>query len=114
MDFRHLNSKSEPDAYPLPRISSILDRLTEATYVSSLDFKDGYWQIPLEKNSRKYTAFTFASRGLYQWCVMSFGLHSAPATFQWSLDSVIGPELEPFAFTLHNINASRNSVGHPI
>lgn len=47
MDFRHLNSKSDPDAYPLPRIQSILDRLREAKYVSSIDLKDGYWQIPL-------------------------------------------------------------------
>lgn len=55
MDFRHLNSKSEPDAYPLPRISTILDRLRDAKYVSSLDLKDGYWQIPVEPSSRKYT-----------------------------------------------------------
>lgn len=98
MDFRHLNKNSVPDAYPLPRISTILDRLRNARYVSSLDLKDGYWQIPLEKESRKYTAFTVAGRGLYQWRVMPFGLHSAPATFQRALDSVIGPELEPFAF----------------
>lgn len=98
MDFRHLNSKSDPDAYPLPRITTILDRLREATYVSSLDLKDGYWQIPMEEGSRKYTAFTVAGRGLYQWRVMPFGLHSAPATFQRALDSVIGPELEPYAF----------------
>lgn len=98
MDFRYLNSKSDPDAYPLPRISTILDRLREANFVSSIDLKDGYWQIPLEHSSRKYTAFTVPGRGLYQWCVMPFGLHSAPATFQRALDTVIGVEMEPFAF----------------
>lgn len=98
MDYRHLNSKSDPDAYPLPRISAILDRLREARYVSSLDLKDGYWQIPMEESSKKYTAFTVAGRGLYQWRVMPFGLHSAPATFQRALDRVIGPDLEPHAF----------------
>lgn len=98
MDFRHLNSKSDPDAYPLPRISSILDRLREANFVSSLDLKDGYWQIPLEETSRKYTAFTVPGRGLYQWRVMPFGLHSAPATFQRALDTVIGADMEPHAF----------------
>ncbi|XP_073831437.1 uncharacterized protein [Musca autumnalis] len=98
MDFRHLNSKSSPDAYPLPRISSILDRLREANFVSSLDLKDGYWQIPLEESSRKYTAFTVPGRGLYQWRVMPFGLHSAPATFQRALDTVIGADMEPHAF----------------
>lgn len=98
MDFRHLNSKSDPDAYPLPRIGTILERLRNAKYISSLDLKDGYWQIPLEENSKKYTAFTVPGKGLFQWRVMPFGLHSAPATFQRALDGVIGPDLEPYAF----------------
>lgn len=98
MDFRQLNNRSVPDAYPLPRIDSILNRLRNATYVSSLDLKDGYWQIPLEENSKKYTAFAVTGRGLYQWRVMPFGLHSAPATFQRALDTVIGADMEPVAF----------------
>lgn len=52
----------------------------------------------MEEDSRKYTAFSVAGRGLYQWRVMPFGLHSAPATFQRALDSVIGPQMEPHAF----------------
>ncbi|XP_073841503.1 uncharacterized protein [Musca autumnalis] len=111
MDFRHLNSRSEPDAYPLPRIQSILDRLRDARFVSSIDLKDGYWQIPLDESSKKYTAFTVAGRGLFQWRVMPFGLHSAPATFQRALDSVIGAELEPFAFAyLDDIIVSGKSL----
>lgn len=98
MDFRQLNKRSVPDAYPLPRIDTILNRLRDAKYVSSLDLKDGYWQIPMAKESRKYTAFAVAGKGLYQWKVMPFGLHSAPATFQRALDSVIGPEMDPHAF----------------
>jgi len=29
---------------------------------------------------------------------MPFGLHPALATFQWALDSIIGPDMEPNAF----------------
>jgi len=51
----------------------------------------------MAKNSRQCTAFTVPGRGLYQWKVMPFGLHSASATFQRALDSVIGADMEPFA-----------------
>ncbi|TDG38895.1 hypothetical protein AWZ03_014685 [Drosophila navojoa] len=49
-------------------------------------------------DSREYTAFTVPGRGLFQWRVMLFGLHSAGATFQRALDTVIGPEMEPHTF----------------
>jgi len=82
----------------MPRINYILDQLREARYISSLDLKDGYWQIPLKADSRQYTAFTVPGKGLFQWRVMPFGLHSASATFQRVLDRVIGPEMSPHAF----------------
>jgi len=63
-----------------------------------LDLKDWYWQIPLKADSRQNTAFTVPGKGLFQWRVMPFGLHSASATFQRVLDRVIGPEMSPHAF----------------
>jgi len=93
VDFRQINAKSVKDAYPMPRIIYIRDQLRDARYISSLDLKDGYCQIPLEECSRQYTAFTVPGKGLFQWRVMPFGLHSASATFQRVLDQVIGPEM---------------------
>jgi len=67
IDFRQINAKSIKDAYPMPRINYILDQLREARYISSLDLKDEYWQIPLKADSRHYTAFTVPGKGLFQW-----------------------------------------------
>lgn len=98
IDFRKVNAVTQRDAYPLPYISSILDRLKNAKYISSLDIKSGYWNIPLSEESKKFTAFTVPGRGLWQFKRLAFGLHSAPATFQKFIDKILGPELEPFVF----------------
>jgi len=98
IDFRKVNSVTERDAYPLPHIVATLDKLRGAKYLSTIDLKQGYWQVPLAPESRPLTAFTVPGRGLMQFTVMPFGLHSAPATFQRLLDTILGPELEPHTF----------------
>lgn len=82
IDFRKLNSISEFDAYPMPRI----DDLSQVHHHS--DLCKGYWQVPLETSSRPYTAFRTPA-GLFQFTVMPFGLHGAPATFQRLMDKVL-------------------------
>lgn len=66
VDYRKVNSVSQGDAYPLPFVSSILDRLRDAKFMSSLDIKSAYWQIEVEENSRPITTFTIPGRGLFQ------------------------------------------------
>ncbi|KMQ87325.1 enzymatic polyprotein endonuclease reverse [Lasius niger] len=95
IDFRKLNAVSRKDAYPLPHIAATLDKLRGARYLSTLDLRNGYWQVSLAPESRAATAFTVPGKGLMQFKTMPFGLHSAPATFQRLLDSVLGPELKP-------------------
>lgn len=96
VDFRKLNKVTERDAYPLPYISDILRKLGGAKYLSSLDIQSAYWQVELEPASKQYTAFTVPSRGLFQFTRMPFGLHNAPATFQRLVDTLFGPELDPY------------------
>ncbi|KAK9687873.1 Reverse transcriptase (RNA-dependent DNA polymerase) [Popillia japonica] len=98
VDYRQLNKVTKRDAYPLPYISSILDRLRDARYLSSLDVKSAYWQIPVAEDSRPLTAFTVPGRGLFQFKRLPFGLHTAPATWQRLIDRVLGVDLEPYCF----------------
>jgi len=98
VDFRAVNAVSRKDAYPLPQVTTILDRLRDARYLSSLDIKSAYWQIELEETSKEKTAFSIQGRGLYQFVTMPFGLCGAPATWQRFVDTVLGPDLEPNVF----------------
>ncbi len=86
IDFRKLNGQF--DAYPMPRVDDLLERIGRAKYVTTLDLCKGYWQVPLEPTSRPYTAFR-TPIGLYQFTVLPFGLHGAPATFQRLMDKVL-------------------------
>lgn len=92
IDSRKLNAVSKHDAYPLPYITSILDQLRDARYLSSIDLKAAFWQIELDPTSREKTAFTVPGRGLFQFKVMCFGLTGAPATQQRLMDRLFGPE----------------------
>ena len=42
VDYRGLNAVTKPDAFPLPRISDILDQLGGAQYFSTLDLASGF------------------------------------------------------------------------
>lgn len=97
VDYRKVNELTEKDSYPLPFITHILNKLRGSTFFSTLDLRSGYWQIPLTPESRPVTAFTVPGRGLFQFKVLPFGLHSAPACFQRFLDTIISPELEDIA-----------------
>jgi len=43
INFRRVNEVTTPDAYPLPQITAILDKLRGAKYLTTLDLKSGYW-----------------------------------------------------------------------
>lgn len=70
IDFRKVNNVTCKDAYPLPQVIATLDKLRGARYLSTLDLKNGYWQISLSPESRPITAFTVPGKGLFQFRVM--------------------------------------------
>ena len=89
-DFRRLNEESEFDAYPMPRVDELIERLGPARYLTTLDLTKGYWQVPLTRTAREKTAFATPG-GLYQDTVLPFGVNGAPATFQRLMDQLLRP-----------------------
>lgn len=66
----------------LPLIPDAIRVLGDAIAFTTLDLKNGYWQIPLDTDSRNYTAFATPYGGTYRFRVMPFALKTATNTFQ--------------------------------
>ncbi|XP_053539534.1 uncharacterized protein LOC124628632 [Ictalurus punctatus] len=101
-DFRRLNQVSEFDSYPLPRVDDLIERLGRARFISTLDLTKGYWQVALAPEARPKTAFSTAT-GHWQYRVLPFGLHGAPATFQRLMDILLRPHRQFAAAYLDDV-----------
>ena len=90
IDFRKLNSLTVKDSHPLPQICETLESLTGAAHYLTFDMNSGFWQVPMEEESKQYTAFTLGSMGLYECESIPFGLYNAPPTFQRLMQNCLG------------------------
>ena len=90
IDFRKLNSLTVKDSHPLPRICETLESLAGAAHFSTFDMNSGFWQVPMDEESKQYTASTLGSLGLYECDSMLFGLCNAPPTLQRLMQNCLG------------------------
>lgn len=97
LDARHLNSIMVNEGFPIPQIASIMNNLSGCEFISSIDLKDAFWQLPLQEDSRPLTAFTVPSRGHFQFKVVPFGLCTASQALARLMTHLFA-DLEPHVF----------------
>lgn len=98
IDARKLNKVTVKNAYPQTNPNKILGQLRGTKYLSAIDLTDAFYQIGLDLESRKKTAFVVPSRGAFMYKRMPMGLCNSAATISELVQSIFGVELEPFAF----------------
>ena len=83
-----VNKVAKFDSYPLPRIDDLFASLSGGRTFTKLDLAHAYLQIPLDAESEKFTTIN-THRGLYQYNRLPFGISSAPAIFQRTIENIL-------------------------
>lgn len=88
IDFRKLNAVTHKEIYPIPHVQDYLDALQGNKYFTIADGQQAYFGLPMDENSRQYTAF-ICHMGQFEFLRLPFGLTSAPAIYQRLMNSVL-------------------------
>ena len=80
LDLSKLNYFLKVEKFKMETPETIRTSLQEGEWVTSVDFKDAYFHIPIQEQSRKYLRFHVQGR-TYQFKALPFGLSTAPMEF---------------------------------
>ena len=83
-----INIYTELDAYPVPRIDGIVNKLSKYQVFSTFDVKSAYHQIKIKESDKIYTGFEANGR-LYQFTRIPFGVKNGVAAFQRKMDGIV-------------------------
>ena len=80
LDLSTLITFLNTESFKMETPETIRTSLQAGEWVSSIDFKDAYFHIPIHSQSRKYMCFHLQGRS-YQFKALPFGLSTAPMEF---------------------------------
>jgi hypothetical protein len=83
-----VNRVASLEKYPLPRIEDLISSLGKGKVFTKLDLANAYLQIELEQESKKYVTIS-THKGLFQYNRLPFGVASAPAIFQHTMENIL-------------------------
>ena len=80
LDLSKLNLFLKVEKFKMETPETIRTSLQSGEWVTSIDFKDAYFHIPIQEQSRKYLRFHVGGQ-TYQFKALPFGLSTAPLEF---------------------------------
>src|ERR1700726_1284281 len=92
-DYRGLNAITKKDRYPLPLLTTLVEKAATGKVYTKLDLRKGFNLVWMFEGDEEKAAFV-TCQGLFKPLVMQFGLCNAPPTFQRMIDDVLQKELE--------------------
>jgi len=89
VDYRRLNKQTRRQNFPLPNMDEQIESLGAGQLFVQLDLANGYFQVPLAKESREKTVF-ITPDDTGEFPRTPFGLAGAPGEFQRLMNVVLG------------------------
>lgn len=89
VDYRRLNRQTRKQNFPLPSMDEQITLLGTGQLFVQLDLANGYFQVPLARESREKTAF-ITPDDTGEFTRTPFGLAGAPGEFQRLMNVVLG------------------------
>ena len=83
-----VNGALDVDQYPLPKPIDLFATLAGGQTFTKLNLSQAYQQLLLNENSRKYTTIN-THQDLCEYTRLPFGIASAPAIFQKTMDLIL-------------------------
>jgi len=90
-DYKELNQYSHIDKYSTKEITEYIGDIVQANspIFITLDLTSSFWQMQLDEDSQKLTAFTILGKGQFYSITSPMGLLGCPASFQRLMEGVL-------------------------
>jgi hypothetical protein len=102
-DYQPVNQWTVWNAYPLPLIPELIDRLNGCSLYTKFDIRWGYNNVRIKEGDEWKVAF-ITNEGLFEPTVMFFRLTNSPATFQTMMNSIFSEEIAEQWLTVYMDN----------
>ena len=83
-----INRFTQQDAYPLPNIGELVNKIGKNSYFSVVDLSSAYYQVEIDPGERIYTAFEAAGQ-FYHFKRIPMGVTNGAAAFQRVMNEVV-------------------------
>jgi RNase H-like domain found in reverse transcriptase/Reverse transcriptase (RNA-dependent DNA polymerase) len=91
-DYRPINQWTIRNAYPLPLIPELINRLSGCSLYIKFNIRWGYNNVWIREGDEWKAAF-ITNEGLFEPTVMFFGLTNSPATFQMMMNTIFASNI---------------------
>ena len=83
-----VNKYAKVEEYPLPLVDDLFASLSGGQCFTKLDLPNAYLQLMVEEKSKEYLTIN-THKGLFRYNCLPFGVASAPAIFQCTMESLL-------------------------